>query len=537
MSAQIKKKILIVGGGSAGWMTAALMAKTLGDRFAIELVESSAIGTIGVGEGSTPKIAALFAALGVDEAEWMPACNATYKNGIRFKGWSSREGFESFFHGFYSHFDRDHMKALRFNSVLRRARIDVHAHPDLFLYNSYLADRHLAPTTPETFPFDVQYAFHFDAGLLGDFLKTWSMARGVTWRDCRIAGCEMDEAGEIAALLSDQGERLESDLFIDCSGFSALLIEKEMGAQHLSASEILFNDAAVAIRSPALENPPPMTTATTMPSGWAWHIPLQSRTGNGYVYSSRYGDSESAESELRAAMGDAWQEGDALHLKMRLGRVDRAWIGNCVAIGLSQGFLEPLEATGLALTQYNITRLMYYLTEHGSSQEARDGFNREVGDAFDGTRDFIAMHYLTATRNDTPYWRDVRANQAAISGDLAAVFKAWRTGGDFDTILRERRMTDYFSLHSWYYVMCGKGMYPDGPTKPPTPDMLRKVPTDTIADFLQRCALNHHSHAEQLAQLARGSSSPKSELDGAAALAILKAAVPSRDHTHHGVDF
>ncbi|WP_432199861.1 tryptophan halogenase family protein [Erythrobacter sp. W53] len=497
-----RRKILIVGGGSAGWMTAALLVKTLGDQYAIELVESSEIGTIGVGEGSVPKIASLFDALGIDEAEWMPACNATYKTGIRFKDWSIKPGYEHYFHGFFSHFDRDHVKALQFNSVLRRSRLDVHAHPDAFVYNSYLAERALAPTTPEHWPFDVQYAYHFDAGLLGEFLKTWSMERGVDWRDCRIERTEIGSDGNIAEVITSEGDGIEADIFVDCSGFGAFLIEKALGAKHIGYGEALFNDAAVAIATAPLKNPKPMTTATALRNGWAWHIPLQSRTGNGYVYSSRYIDGDAAEAELRAHIGEAADGADARHLKMRVGRLDRPWIGNCVAVGLSQGFLEPLEATGLMLSQYTVTRFIHHLVESGCSEKPRSAFNKEIGDAFDGVRDFIVAHYLTASRDDTQYWRDVRANKAGISDNLKGAFETWFKGRDLAEFLNQRRMTSYFSLNSWYYMFTGKGIYPPEVTGPPPDQLLSKVPMDSIMDVLERCTLNHDTHADRLTWLA-----------------------------------
>lgn len=534
---ETRRKILIVGGGSAGWMTAALLAKTLGRDHQIELVESSQIGTVGVGEGSTPKIRALFDALGIPEAQWMPACSATYKNGIRFSGWSDRPGFENFFHGFYSHFDRDHLKALRFNSVLRRARFDVHAHPDIFLYNSYLAQRRLSPTTPDHFPFDVQYAYHFDAALLGDFLKSWAIARGVTCRDARVKQCERSASGDLAAVVTDKGIRIAADIFIDCTGFAASLIEREMGARYLSYSESLANDAAVALRTDPDDNPHPMTEATTMRFGWAWRIPLQSRTGNGYVYASRYCDAAKAEAELRATLPGGAKGVEALHLKMRIGRLERPWIGNCIGVGLAQGFLEPLEATGLALTQYTITRFAHHLLEHGCTDGARERFNAEIGDAFDGVRDFIVMHYLTASRDDTQYWRDVRSNRLAMSDNLGAVLDAWFSGKDFDQVLQQRRMTEYFSLHSWYYVMCGKGIFPQQCDRQPSADMLAKVPLEYFTDFLTRCTLNHESHADRLASLAEGHIDRQPEPDGDEALELLLSAVPNRDRVTRQADF
>ena len=336
------------------------------------------------------------------------------------------------------------------------------------------------------------------------------MARGVTWRDCLIDHCERGEDGSLSAVVTSDGERVQADLFVDCTGFGAFLIEKDLGAQHIGYGDALFNDAAVAIATAPIDNPKPMTTATALTNGWAWHIPLQSRTGHGYVYSSRYIDKEAAEAELRAHIGDAAEGVEARHLPMRVGRLDRPWIANCVAVGLSQGFLEPLEATGLMLSQYTVTRFIHHLLDKGCSAPARGAFNKEIGSAFDGVRDFIVAHYITASREDTQYWRDVRTNNAGISDNLKAVLKAWMKGGDLAGVLNQRGMTDYFSLNSWYYMLAGKGIYPPGAMQDAPFDLKAKVPVGSIADMLERCTLNHPRHRDRLralADLERGNSS------------------------------
>ncbi len=530
-----KRKILIVGGGSAGWTTAALLVRTLPDNYEIEILESNQIGTVGVGEGATPKMALLFKALGIDESEWMPACNATYKVGVEFKDWSVKPGFESYFHGFYSHFDRDHLKALKFNSVLRRSGVDVHANPDLFVYNAYLAEKRLSPVTPYSFPFDVQYAYHFDATLLGEFLKKYSMKHGVLWRDCRVVGTERRDDGGLASVVTETGEKIEADLFFDCTGFGALLIEKELGAKHISYSNALFNDAAVAISTDAELNPKPQTTATAMRSGWAWQIPLQNRTGNGYVYSSRYCEADQAEAELRSHLGKPDEEIEAKHLKMRLGRLEKTWVRNCVAVGLSQGFIEPVEATGLALVQYTITRFLDYYLKNGENDEVRKAFNEELGTAFDGVKDFIVAHYLTASREDTPYWKDVSENSHALSSNLKAVFQSWYSSDNFDDVLTRRKITQQFSINSWYYLMSGKGIFPDNIDIPPKDEYLRKVPVEEISDFLTRCSLNHSTHSEQLDKLRNSEIYSGSNSNASTALDVLVSAMPQGGSSMFGL--
>ncbi|HEU5284981.1 MAG TPA: tryptophan halogenase family protein, partial [Sphingomicrobium sp.] len=335
--------ILILGGGTAGWMAANLFQNrwgALGTRVA--LIESSEIGIIGVGEGSTPQLKAFFDTIGISEQEWMPRCNATYKAGIGFAGWSDRPGFESYFHPFPTTADERTAHKFFYNTRARRTGRDVWAHPDRFFLNSAIARERRAPVAPPDAPHQASYGYHFDAVLLGRDLKDIATGRGVEHVDAKIASVELGEDGDVAALVAGDGRRFEADFFVDASGFRALIVEQALGEPRRSFAANLFNDRAVVVPTPLPdEGPGSRTLATAKSAGWIWHIPLTNRIGNGYVYASRYIERDDAAAELRAHLGLA-ADAEVRHLEMRVGRVDRSWVRNCLAIGLAQGFLEPL---------------------------------------------------------------------------------------------------------------------------------------------------------------------------------------------------
>lgn len=504
------KHILIVGGGTAGWMSALLFQRLFSD-FSVTLVESADVGIIGVGEGSTPALKAFMDAMGIEESEWMPRCNATYKSGITFRNWSTKKGFTDYFHPFFSHFDRDYIKALDFNSQLRRAGTDVHAHPDAFSYAHYLANSKLCPRTPYSFPFEVQYGYHFNAGLLGELLKEKALERGVVRKELHVADVVLDSTGDVAHLVSEDGEVLEADFFVDCSGFASLITQKALGTGFVSFADHLFNDRAVTIMTPAEQEASNQTISTAMNCGWAWYIPLKDRVGNGYVYSSRYCSEEEAEAELRAHLGVGPEVG-ARHLKMRVGRAKSMWNRNSLAVGLSQGFLEPLEATALALVQLSLTRFAKMYKAGGFTNQYADTFNAEICTAFDEVKNYLQTHFLTSDREDTEYWRDCRRNTANVSDRLKAVFKAWYDNVDFRKALKDADMDRYYKFNSWVYLFAGMGIFPDeSQLKPAEPAQLQLVPMGVITDFFERCMLNHIPQAEALDVLQSGEIPLRSE--------------------------
>ncbi|HEY7005665.1 MAG TPA: tryptophan halogenase family protein, partial [Sphingomicrobium sp.] len=342
------RSVIILGGGTAGWMTANLLRRRWSDQGTkISLIESKDIGIIGVGEGSTPQLKAFFDELGIAEAEWMPRCNATYKAGIEFDGWSDRPGYERYFHPFPTEVDGFTQGRFFYSTRARRTGRDVPAHPDPFFVPTRIAREGLAPLAPSNFPFFVSYGYHFDAHLIGAFLRDFGTERGIEHIDARIASVELDGGGNVAALVAEDGRRFEADFFVDASGFRAAIIEGALEEPHRPFAENLFNDRAVV--APTQHGPGPLhacTRSTAKSAGWIWHIPLTNRIGNGYVYSSRYIDPDDAAAEFRAHLGLA-DDAEVRHLQMKCGRIERSWVKNCLAVGLAQGFLEPLEATAL----------------------------------------------------------------------------------------------------------------------------------------------------------------------------------------------
>src|SRR5262245_33759221 len=420
------RKVAIVGGGTAGWMAAMLLAQSLIPRgIEISVLESPAVGIIGVGDGSTPWLRGFFDSLDIQESEWMPECNATYKCGIRFDNWSTKPGFESYFHPFASMLDNLTMPQFVHNARARVNGADVHAHPDRFFIASRLAEQRLAPIPAASFPFDVWYAYHFDAVLLGKYLHRKAVERGVTYKVCHVAGVNLTERGDIASVSTREGETISADFFVDCTGFASLLICKALGTPFVSFSSNLFNDAAVAMPTPMDERIPCQTVSTAMKNGWAWKIPLTSRYGNGYVYSSAFCSADEAERELREALGLLESDTPARHLKMRIGRGEKHWNRNCLAVGLAQGFIEPLEATALLFIQKTAEGIVGYLERGDFSDAAHDRFNQQVNEHFEGTRDYIVTHYKTSSRTDTEYWRANAANMN-LSEPLQRLYSLWQ---------------------------------------------------------------------------------------------------------------
>src|SRR6202051_4114870 len=257
------RSVVIVGGGTAGWMTALILARSLIARgVEITLLESPTVGTIGVGEGSTPGLRGFFDSLGIEEAEWMPECHATYKCGITFDGWSTKPGFERYFHPFASMLDNLTMTQFVHNAEARVKGANVHAHPDRFFIAARLAARRLAPKPAENFPFDVWHGYHFDSVLLGQFLHRKALERGVRYKVCHVTHASLDADGAIASVGTQEGEKIEADLFVDCTGFAGLLIARALATPFISFSNNLFNDAAVAMPSPIGESIPSETVST-----------------------------------------------------------------------------------------------------------------------------------------------------------------------------------------------------------------------------------------------------------------------------------
>ena len=490
-------RIVILGGGTAGWMAANLFADAW-PQARITVIESPEIGIIGVGEGSTPQFKAFFDRLGIAERDWMPACNATYKNGIAFHGWSERAGCESYFHPFPTMLDVHTGDSFFNHTAARRSGIAAEAHPDRFYLPARLAADQRGPKPDPRFPFDVSYGYHFDAYLVGAFLRDHAVGRGVAHLPLRVTEVRVGADGAVAALVTEDGAAIEADLFVDSSGFKSVIAQEALGVPFRSFGDNLFNDSAVVMPTPRTGDAiNAHTKATALSAGWCWDIPLTNRTGNGYVYSSLYLTPEAAEAELRAHLGLPDDAPAARHLKMKVGRIETSWTANCLAVGLSQGFIEPLEATALHVVQATVEGFINAWAAGGFTPRNRDSFNASIAARFEGIRDYIVCHYRMNQRRDTPYWRDNAAN-AHLSASLTELLRCWFRGGDLVAEVARQRIATYYSAMSWHCLLSGYGCYPpDGQLRAAEggSDMAR------IDDFLARCAGNFAPHHLQLAAL------------------------------------
>ena len=495
------KKIVILGGGTAGWMAANLFVRNwTPGQASVSLVESPDIGIIGVGEGSTPFLERFFRLIDVADADWMPRCNATYKLSIRFAGWSPESGIGDYSHPFLSQVDHFTEHAFVTNCRTRRLGLAVHTRPDDFFINGVLAREAKGPRAPENFPFIVGYGYHFDAGLLGEYLGELAVSRGVSHIQARIVDVERGADGSIAALLDDGGGRIEADVFVDCTGFVSLLMQKTLGVTFESFKSNLFNDAAVVMPTPGVECPRPETVSQALSNGWCWKIPLTSRYGNGYVYSSDFMSADAAETELREFLGMLDSDTPARHLKMRVGQLEKHWEHNCIALGLSQGFIEPLEATALLLVQVAVEMFIARYEKGGFTAEYRDDYNAKVHERFERVRDYIVAHYKLNTRKDSEYWIANRDNME-LSASLRHILDVWYRRGDLKKELERQALETHFTNLSWHCLLAGYGAFPAlAEDQPGKGDLYAE---QHVGRFLERCALNFSSHAENLAAQVR----------------------------------
>lgn len=446
------RRIVIVGGGTAGWMTAAAAARFLAspDR-SIRLIESEAIGTVGVGEGTIPPMVEFNQMLGIPERDFLKATKASYKLGIDFVDWGA-EG-ERYFHPF-GHIGSS-LDGLAFHQLWLKFREQKGIGPLIAYSLSALAainDRFAPPAPDPRSPVSpLAYAYHLDASLYAAMLRTFAEGRGVERIEGRIGEVEQDEAGMVTAVRLDDGNRVEGDLFIDCSGFRALLIGQTLGAEFEDWSHWLPCDRAIAVPTRRTEPLLLYTRAIAHPAGWQWRIPLQHRTGNGHVYSSAHISDEEAERTLVANL-DSEPVGAFNRLSFKAGRRKKAWEKNVVAIGLSAGFLEPLESTSIWLIQHGIQKLFALFPDMRFGAVERDEYNRAIREGYEGVRDFIILHYQ-ATRRSEPFWRDVRA--AKMPDTLQRKIDLFADKG---RVFRYK--DELFELPSWIAVMLGQGILP-----------------------------------------------------------------------------
>ena len=484
-------RIVIVGGGTAGWMAAAALSRLLGPNGpAITLIESEEIGPVGVGEATIPPIRAFNALLGVDEDAFVRATQGTFKLGIEFVDWL-RPG-HRYFHPF-GVYGADFGPA-SFEGVWRRVRQAGEGAP-LEAYSicaaAAAAGRFSRPQPGNTPLATMGYAFHFDAGRYAQFLRRHAERAGVVRREGKVVAVNLRETdGFIESVTMADGERVGGDLFIDCSGFRALLIGEALGSRFEDWGDWLPNDRAVAVPSANVGPPTPFTRATARPAGWQWRIPLQHRTGNGYVFSSRHLSEDEATASLLASLdGEALAEPRTL--RFRAGRRQQGWIKNCVALGLAAGFLEPLESTSIHLIQLGVARLLEMLPTRAFEPADTRRYNRLMAAEFDTVRDFLILHFHATERRDTPYWDRLR--EMPIPETLAERLRIYRATG---RVFREAE--EMFTKTSWLAVMDGQGLTAEGydPLAAALPIAEAKAGLARIAAVTAAAAERMPSHGE-----------------------------------------
>ena len=463
------KHIVIVGGGSAGWMTAANMSLHL-DDVDISLVESPNVPTIGVGESTVPPIVDFMSSLGLNEADWMPACNATYKSSICFRHFHGTDDNRIWF-PFSRTWAAADRPANRYWLYKYFTGQDITDRFSIYDYCTLVPEICRQGKTVRSIPGGA-YAYHLDAVALGEYLKNYSKRHGVNHISETITDVVRNEDGSIRELTIENGAAIQGDLFIDCSGFRSLLLGKTLGEPFEEYYDSLFNDSAIAIRFPFQDKEHEMvsyTLCTALSAGWVWTIPLYNRLGTGYVYSSKYQSKDEAEQEfrdyLKTCLGeDRVRDAQANHLGIKVGKYYRTWVKNCVGIGLSAGFIEPLESTGLQIVQSQVHLLTETLKGRNDYNCVDMAvYNSSITRLLDNIRDFIVCHYALTTRDDTPYWRDVKYNTKLTNQLVEKLMfarlnmPAWGTEQIFDT---GGALAGFGFNEGWYYILTGMNHLP-----------------------------------------------------------------------------
>ncbi len=477
------KRVTILGGGTAGWMSAAYLAKALGATAKITVLEAPTIPRLGVGEATIPNLqTAFFDYLGIPESEWMPQCKASYKMAVKFINWRTpgaaspqARPYEGRCDQFYHTFG-----LLPFHDGIPLSHYWVHRRlagevSDPFDYACYreitLMDACKGPRLLDGTKV-ANYAWHFDAHLVADFLCRFATEKqGVHHMQDEMDHVDVDERGFITALHTKSGATLTGDLFIDCSGFRGLLINKVLGEPFLDMSDHLLCDSAVATALPVGDEDDiePYTSSIAMNAGWTWKIPLRGRFGTGYVYSSRHATRDQATREFC----DLWQmSADSAPLnqiRFRVGRNRRAWVNNCVSIGTSSCFVEPLESTGIYFIYAALFQLVKYFPDAAFDSTLIRSFNREIETMFDDTRDFIQAHFYFSPRTDTPFWRDNK--QLTLAGGIEEKTAMYRAGLAINSPVSddaaryysnfEEEFRNFWNNSNYYCVFAGLGYLPE----------------------------------------------------------------------------
>ncbi len=466
------RDVLIVGGGTAGWMTAAYLVKAFGQAVKITLVESAKIQKIGVGEATTPNLQKiLFDFLEIPEQEWMKAVNGSYKVGIKFINWRKREPGappNHFYHPFgvlptikgtplpqyWFHMTKGRGEAVDYACFHEPVLLDAKRSPR-FMDGSH----------------SMIAAWHFDAHLVADYLMKWATARGVQRILAEIEQVKLDAQGAIGSVETADGLALSADFYVDCSGFRGLLINQALGEPFIQMKNQLFCDSAVAAPIPHDDEKlgiEPYTSSIAMKAGWTWKIPMLGRFGSGYVYASDFASQEEATRDFCQLWGLKESVVNFNHIRFRTGRNRRAWVKNCVSIGLSSCFLEPLESTGIYFSAAAIYQLAKYFPTRAFDQTLIDQFNREIEFMYDDSRDFVQAHYFTTTRDDSPFWL-ANKNELNLSDSIRQKIALFKAGlpvnppqvDEKSYYNIENEFRNFWTNGSYYCIFTGMGFLPE----------------------------------------------------------------------------
>ncbi|MDR7269955.1 tryptophan halogenase [Pelomonas saccharophila] len=489
MPASLVRRIVIVGGGTAGWMAAAAFSRLLGPGYDIRLVESDEIGTIGVGEASIPYLADFNAALGLDENEFLRATQGTFKLGIEFVDWA-RLG-DRYTHAF-GQVAMD-IGALAFHHYWLRLRMNGDCRPlGVFSLNALAASQgrfmRARPDLPNSPLGNIAHAFHFDAGLYARFLRGFAEQRGVRRVEGKVVEVRQGEDGGIAGVQLENGDVVEGDFFLDCSGLRGLLIEQTLKAGYHDWRHWLPCDRAVAVPCASVQPLLPYTRATARPAGWQWRIPLQHRIGNGHVFSSRFMSEDEATALLMSKL-DGEPLAEPRCIPFVPGQRKRFWIKNCVALGLAAGFFEPIESTNIHLIQTAIMRVLALLPRAGMDAEDIDEYNAQTQAEYERIRDFVILHYHATERDDSPFWTQCRT--MAVPDTLRRKMALFRSNG---RLFHDGK--ELFADSSWLQVLIGQRIDPRGYHPLADGMALDQVQgmADSIEQLMRRCVESMPTH-------------------------------------------
>ncbi|MFT5039014.1 MAG: tryptophan halogenase [Flavobacteriaceae bacterium] len=473
------KKVVIVGGGTAGWMTAASLAKLIGKNLDITLIESDEIGTVGVGEATIPTMMTLHQLLKINEQEFMAEVQATFKLGISFENWKNVD--QSYIHSFG--FTGQDCWAAGFQHFwLKGKERGISKEFGDYSVELQAAKANKFAVLPNN---GLNYAYHIDASLYAKFLRRLAERHNTKRVEGKITVVNQHDNGDIKSVVLASGKIIQGDLFIDCSGFAGLLIEKTLNTEFEDWSQWLPCDSAIAVQTRSVRDPIPYTRAIARESGWQWRIPLQSRVGNGLVFCSKYlTDQEATQTLLSNLEGEVLTEPRVI--KFRTGQRTQHWNRNCIALGLAGGFVEPLESTSIHLIQRGIIRLMQMFPFDGVVEPDVQEFNTQMKDEFYFIRDFIVMHYHLTERTDTEFWRHCKTMKIPDSlQHRLDLFK--KTGRIF------QQAGDVFAENSWSQVMLGQGLIPEH--YHPIVDMMSD---DELEQFLKKISISVEQTVSQL---------------------------------------